>query len=312
MAYPATSQNDQFASDLLTTQGNALTLNGLNSDQFLRTDVDSGPIVDNKITLGTKTEQFKEIWTHSINGEDFSHFMRDNKTNYPTVNSDGSTGFDFGSSSRYWRKSYFREVHADVIRCANNIFIGNTNTPFSHKKLSDIGVNTHVQIDNHINSTIAHGATSANTPNTIVMRNASSDINCNILYGTAIKANYADIAEKYTSKIKYSDDLIGKVFKISNDEFDVDICNEELSLKVVGIVTRNPSYLMNDLIDGIPLGLKGLLEVYVIGPCKKGDILVSTSNGCLRAATKDEEVFKVALASESSNENEMKLIKCIL
>jgi len=37
------SQEEIFASDLLTTQANALMLNGLTSDSFLRADVTSYP-----------------------------------------------------------------------------------------------------------------------------------------------------------------------------------------------------------------------------------------------------------------------------
>ncbi|MDT8285762.1 MAG: hypothetical protein RQ748_01530, partial [Elusimicrobiales bacterium] len=45
----------------------------------------------------------------------------------------------------------------------------------SHTNLSDIGTNTHAQIDTHVGSNSAHNATSANTGNRIVMRDASGN-----------------------------------------------------------------------------------------------------------------------------------------
>jgi hypothetical protein len=57
-----------YASDLLGTPNrlNAITLNGLESDKFLRTDVTSFPLVDASIDLGSNTRRFNNIFARQI------------------------------------------------------------------------------------------------------------------------------------------------------------------------------------------------------------------------------------------------------
>jgi len=69
---------------------------------------------------------------------------------------------------------------------------------------------------------------------------------------------------------------------------------------------------MNSDIDGVALGLKGRLNCRVIGPISKGNVLVSTFNGCLRKAEKSEYMYKVAIANETCDIEGEILIECIL
>lgn len=304
------NQNEIFASDLLSTQANALTLNGLTSDSFLRSDIDSWPILDKTITLGKENFKFKNIWLDNLNDLPCDYIMTRDKTNLPLVNSNGTTGFDLGGFNSYWRSIFSRNAYVDKLYVTD--ILKPDGAKFSHNDLTDIGTNSHYSIDSHISLTsLPHGATVTNTSNRLVSRDGSGNINVSIMYGTAVKAMYADIAEKYTSEIKNPPE--GTVFSSSkNINYDVEICNEDKSMSVIGIYSIKPAFVMNENEDGICIGLKGKLNIRVIGPVEKGDILVSTKNGCARKAKINENIFKIAIANSTSYENCEKLIECII
>ncbi len=131
--------------------------------------------------------------------------------------------------------------------------------------------------------------------------------------GDSTASYYADLAEKYTV---YSDDYfpVGTVMEVSSYDNDCQSCNQELSPFVMGIVSEKPGYLMNaDLENSAVVGLVGTVPVRAVGIIKKKDILVSTVNGCVRAAKDSSEyVFKVAIALESNDNVDEKLVKCFI
>lgn len=133
------------------------------------------------------------------------------------------------------------------------------------------------------------------------------DIYSITLQGVAVKAQYADLAEKYTCRDRFP---VGTVMAGSNNEkWEIDICKEELSHCVYGIVSDSPAYLMNEKINGVICALKGKIPAKVIGPVRKNDALVSAGNGCLRAAKdKAEHVYRVALAMKTCDKDAERLV----
>lgn len=106
----------------------------------------------------------------------------------------------------------------------------------------------------------------------------------NNIYGTAISAAYADLAEKYVSDADYEP---GTVLDFGG-EFEVTICLVSTSRKVAGVVSTAPAVLMNEQCAGVntvALALQGRCPVKVIGPIRKGDMLVSAANGRAQAGT---------------------------
>ena len=339
MAKDLTRSNAIYASDLLGNTVDADTLDGLDSDQFLRSDVTSFPLVDNFIDLGSTTRRFhrifvKELWgIDKINGDDFSLFLKRNQHNIPIINSDGITGYDFGSINFYWRAIYantgnFKSIYTDKIVTSDGEL-------YSHTKLKDIGLYTHNEIDNHINTrsvqsinggSNVHGATWNNLPNALVARDFNGSIWVNTMYGIASKALYADLAEKYTTLTP--DAPIGTVFNVTgNNDYDVEICYETNCSNVVGVVSEKPAYVMNDSIEGVTLGLKGKLKVRVVGKVYKGDILISAGTtsehiGCacninfkysqLSNVLNTYNIYKIGIANETNLDENEKLIEAIV
>jgi len=105
------------------------------------------------------------------------------------------------------------------------------------------------------------------------------------LHGTATEAEYADLAEMYTSDADYEP---GTVLMIGG-EAGVTQTTEAFSPEVFGIVSTNPAYLMNSTTDGVAVALEGRVPCKVIGPVRKGQRLVSSEEPGVARAVSDFE-----------------------
>jgi len=97
----------------------------------------------------------------------------------------------------------------------------------------------------------------------------------NTIFAKATSAQYADLAELYEAD-KMLD--AGQVVEFGGAE---EICQTTTShsTRVAGIVSTNPSYLMNSAMESefkTPVALTGRVPCYVVGTIKKGDRLVSS------------------------------------
>ena len=95
----------------------------------------------------------------------------------------------------------------------------------------------------------------------------------NTVFARATSAQYADLAEVYTSDRNY---IPGTVVVFGGtSEVTVSLTSHDPS--VAGVVSTNPAYLMNDSVEGIAVALQGRVPCRVLGPVVKGDRVV-TSN----------------------------------
>jgi hypothetical protein len=98
----------------------------------------------------------------------------------------------------------------------------------------------------------------------------------NTVFAKATSAQYADLAEMYVSDQDYPP---GTVVEFGGDK-EVTISSASHSTAVAGIVSTNPSYLMNSTQAGehvLPIALTGRVPCRVLGPVRKGDVLVASS-----------------------------------
>ena len=128
----------------------------------------------------------------------------------------------------------------------------------------------------------------------------------NNIYGTAVHAQYADLAEKYLADKEYE---IGTVVAIGG-EAEVTACSQ--GDRAVGAVSANPAYAMNSGLDGgTYIALKGRVLVKVEGPVRKGQRLVAGDWGCACAINdSDPDVFAVAL--ETNNNTGVNLVEALI
>lgn len=128
----------------------------------------------------------------------------------------------------------------------------------------------------------------------------------NTIYGKAVQAQYADLAEMYLADAEYP---VGTVLMIGGEK-EVTAC--QFGSRAIGPVSEFPSYLMNsELAGGTKVALKGRVPVKVVGTVKKGQNLIAGNNGCATVSVyHSTEVFAIAL--ESSDDTGEKLIEALV
>ena len=94
----------------------------------------------------------------------------------------------------------------------------------------------------------------------------------NTVYGTAVHAQYADLAENYESDIEYPPGTV----VIFGEETEVTISTGPNDRRVAGVVSTAPAYLMNKSQKGVSVALQGRVPCQVIGIIKRGDMLVTS------------------------------------
>lgn len=154
------------------------------------------------------------------------------------------------------------------------------------------------------NSSLLNGlaASTGASANTIAARNGAGDLYAVVFRGRATSAQYADLAEIYKTDQQYE---IGTVVMIGGTE-EATACQS--GARAFGAVSEKPAYLMNDQAEGQPIALKGRIPVKVTGPVKKGQELVAADGGTATAG--EGKVFAIAL--ESNDSNDIKLVECLI
>ena len=96
----------------------------------------------------------------------------------------------------------------------------------------------------------------------------------NTVFAKATSAQYADLAENYEADADYAP---GTVVVFGGDK-EITISNKNHDTAVAGIISTNPSYLMNAGQTGewvLPVALTGRVPCRVQGPVNKGTVLVT-------------------------------------
>jgi hypothetical protein len=109
----------------------------------------------------------------------------------------------------------------------------------------------------------------------------SSTTYFNTVFAKATSAQYADLAEHYSTDAEYEP---GTVVMFGGDK-EVTICAEDMSRRIAGVVSTNPAYIMNAgiLETSVAVALQGRVPTKVKGPVRKGDMMVSAGDGYARA-----------------------------
>jgi len=96
----------------------------------------------------------------------------------------------------------------------------------------------------------------------------------NVLSTTASAAQYADLAERYTSDSDYAPGTV----VVFGGEQEVTQSTSRISRHIAGIVSTDPAYLMNSALENsVAVGLMGRVPCKVVGEINKGDMMVSSA-----------------------------------
>jgi hypothetical protein len=104
----------------------------------------------------------------------------------------------------------------------------------------------------------------------------------NTVFAKATSAQYADLAENYEADANYEP---GTVICFGGTK-EVTVCDTKDCTRVAGVISTNPSYLMNSGQTGAhvaAVALQGRVPTKVTGQIRKGDLIVSAGDGRGRA-----------------------------
>ena len=114
--------------------------------------------------------------------------------------------------------------------------------------------------------------TSTNTASRAVVRDSSGNFSAGVISATATAARYADLAEIYATDQNYQPGTV----VVFGGEKEVTVTDHPNSPRVAGVISTDPAYMMNKDAEGQYVALRGRVPCKVIGPVKKGDVLITS------------------------------------
>jgi len=192
---------------------------------------------------------------------------------------------DIGLIPRAGAGSYNNLTGADdaMIVYANSSAQGNANLTIAPWSTASGGIRivTASNVTSSINltatTTVLSGA--LQTANITTGANTTAGTvtgNWTLTAGSRWQATYADLAERYVADEAYEPGTV----VVLGGENEVTIENVADSHKVAGVVTTNPAYIMNALLEGenvVEVALIGRVPCKVMGPVNKGDLLTTAT-----------------------------------
>ncbi len=261
----ATLAGSQFTGDT----SNALSLGGISSSQFLRSDQNTSTVYS--ITAGgglnvgsdlTVTSLGTVTFTNVTNNADMNFWVNKGGVNTRAIGITGSSGnITLGGPTTV----------SSTLGTSGNVTVG------SALNVSGISV---------YSSTLF--PTAPGTVNIGSNTNQFANVYATYFNGTAIQATYADLAERFEADQEYAP---GTVVELGGLK-EITAALTELSESVFGVISTNAGFLMNNSVGNNSthpvVAAAGRVPVQVVGIIHKGDRLVSAGNGRARAASRNE------------------------
>jgi hypothetical protein len=186
---------------------------------------------------------------------------------------------------------------AGTLNATGNANVGNlgatsivgTLTTAAQTNITSVGTLTSLAVTGNVTSGNLSVSTGTVTVGNIVNANGnaignigSESLYFNTVFAKATSAQYADLAEMYEA-----DQFIvpGTVVCFGGSK-EITVCNEDGSRRVAGVISTNPSYIMNAGLLGdcvVAVALTGRVPCRVTGIVRKGDMMVATGDGRARA-----------------------------
>jgi len=111
----------------------------------------------------------------------------------------------------------------------------------------------------------------------------NSTVYFNTVFGKATTAQYADLAELYSTDAEYAPGTV----LIFGGKNEVTISTTNADPRVAGVVSTNPAHLMNSVLESehkVAVALQGRVPTSVTGTIRKGDMMVTAGNGSAQAS----------------------------
>jgi hypothetical protein len=167
---------------------------------------------------------------------------------------------------------------ANVFGTVSTATTAGTVTTNAQSNITSVGTLTSLSVS----GTVTVGSGITNGQGNGVGNIGSSSNYFNTIFATATSAQYADLAEKYTADAEYAP---GTVVSFGGSA-EVTASTADGDRRVAGVVSTNPSYIMNGGLEGanvVTVALTGRVPCRVTGTVRKGDLMVSNGDGTARA-----------------------------
>lgn len=269
----------QFTGDA----SNALTVNGITGGSYLRSDQNTstnyqitaggGLVVSADLTIASTGGAVS--LTNSYNNGDLNLWVKMGGVSTKAIGINGT------NSAVTLPGNFIAQGTASV---TGNLTV----TGYALHQGITIASNT---ILPNANATINIGATGTKFANVYAVNAIASTFYGNVVgnvTGTAMTANYADLAERFETDVAYTP---GTVVELGGLK-EITAVAQDLSEAVFGVISTRAGFLMNGAagsdITHPPVAVNGRVPVRVIGTVAKGDRLVSAGRGLARAAARSE------------------------
>jgi hypothetical protein len=120
----------------------------------------------------------------------------------------------------------------------------------------------------------------------------------NTFYGVSSQAQYADLAENYVSDSEY---VPGTVV-VFGGSAEITTTTLYADVRVAGVISEKPAYLMNSDSTGLPVALRGRVPVQVMGLVKKGDLLVTSAVPGVAVSIGSDQSLPLSVFAKSLND----------
>jgi len=119
------------------------------------------------------------------------------------------------------------------------------------------------------------------------------------------------LAENYVSDDEY---VPGTVVVFGGSE-EITVTETFADVRVAGVISSNPAYLMNAAAAGLPVALRGRVPVQVLGAVSKGDLLVTSAQAGYAQSVGQNNSYGQAVFAKSlvtDGRNGSKIIEAVI
>jgi hypothetical protein len=295
-------QNGTTQIDIQTTNGNAnITVGGTSnvavfSPTIVTLAANLMPSANITYDLGSTTQRWKDLWLsnstiylgNSQISANATALIFTNPAGGQTVLAGATAGITCATVSATGNVTGGNILTGGLISATGNISGGNL-------IISGVVVDQVGNLDLQTTSTngninlITNGSGNIYIGSNIMPSSANATANIgsstayfNTAFVKATSAQYADLAEKYTADAEYAP---GTVVAFGGTH-EVTLSTQDADRRVAGVVSTNPSYIMNGGLEGANIAtvaLTGRVPTKVTGTVAKGDLMVSNGDGTARA-----------------------------
>jgi hypothetical protein len=166
-----------------------------------------------------------------------------------------------------------------------------TVTTAAQANITSVGTLTSLTVSGNISAGNVSVSTATVTLGNVVNANGngvgnigSSSLYFNTVFAKATSAQYADLAELYAADRDYEP---GTVLMLGGP-CEVTVCDRAQDPRVVGVVSATPAHVMNSGLRAqysAVVALSGRVPTRVVGPVRKGDMMVSAGHGRAQACS---------------------------